>query len=158
MESELMDKNESKFVLNRLLVQLYGDILKIEEKSLQEGEFSDLSVTEIHIIEAIGINESRTMSEIAHDLSITVGTLTTAINKLIKKEYVERKRIEEDRRVVLVNLTDRGKLAYDNHAKFHADMIDRLIEGFEKKEELVLISTLSKLTNFFEEKYHLIKK
>ena len=37
MESELMDKNESKLVLNRLLVQLYGDILKIEEKSLQEG-------------------------------------------------------------------------------------------------------------------------
>ena len=158
MESELMDKNESKFVLNRLLVQLYGDILKIEEKSLQEGEFSDLSVTEIHIIEAIGIKGCRTMSEIAYDLSITVGTLTTAINKLIKKEYVERKRIEEDRREVLVNLTDRGKLAYDNHAKFHADMIDRLIEGFEKKEEVVLISTLSKLTNFFEEKYHLIKK
>jgi len=98
------------------------------------------------------------MSEIAHDLSITVGTLTTAINKLIKKEYVERKRIEEDRRVVLVNLTDRGKLAYDNHAKFHADMIDRLIEGFEKEEETVLIATLSKLTSFFEEKYHLIKK
>ena len=94
MESELMDKNESKFVLNRLLVQLYGDILKIEEKSLQEGEFSDLSVTEIHIIEAIGIKGCRTMSEIAYDLSITVGTLTTAINKLIKKEYVERKRIE----------------------------------------------------------------
>ena len=86
MESELMDKNESKFVLNRLLVQLYGDILKIEEKSLQEGEFSDLSVTEIHIIEAIGIKGCRTMSEIAYDLSITVGTLTTAINKLIKKE------------------------------------------------------------------------
>ena len=28
MESELMEKNEAKFVLNRLLVQLYGDILK----------------------------------------------------------------------------------------------------------------------------------
>ena len=63
-----MDKNESKFVLNRLLVQLYGDILKIEEKSLQEGEFSDLSVTEIHIIEAIGIKGCRTMSEIAYDV------------------------------------------------------------------------------------------
>lgn len=37
-------------------------------------------------------------------------------------------------------------------------MIDRLIEGFEKEEETVLIATLSKLTNFFEEKYHLIKK
>ena len=31
MESELMEKNEAKFVLNRLLVHLYGVILKIEE-------------------------------------------------------------------------------------------------------------------------------
>ena len=45
-----MEKNEAKFVLNRLLVQLYGDILKIEEKSLQEGQFTDLSDTEIQNI------------------------------------------------------------------------------------------------------------
>ena len=32
------------------------------------------------------------MGEIAHDLRITVGTLTTAINRLIKKGYVERKK------------------------------------------------------------------
>ena len=153
-----MDTNKSKEVLNKVLVQLFGDILKIEEKSLQEGEFADISVTEIHIIEAIGTGEGRTMSEIAHDLSITVGTLTTAINRLIKKEYVERKRIEEDRRVVLVNLTEKGKKAFANHAKFHEEMIDWLIEGFDKEEEKVVIATLSKLTTFFEERYHLIKK
>ena len=151
-----MEKNEAKFVLNRLLVQLYGDILKIEEKSLQEGEFSDLSVTEIHIIEAIGINGSRTMSEIAHDLSITVGTLTTAINKLIKKEYVERKRIEEDRRVVLIHLTKKGKLAYRLHEKFHNDMINETISGLKEDEEEILISSLERLNVFFKEKYELI--
>ena len=150
-----MDRNETKFVLNRLLVQLYGDILKIEEKSLQEGEFSDLSVTEIHIIEAIGINECRTMSEIAYDLSITVGTLTTAINKLIKKEYVERKRIEEDRRVVLISLTKKGKLAYRLHEKFHKDMVNTAIDGLSEEQEEVLIYSLTELNTFFRKKYEL---
>ena len=92
-------------VLNKVLVQLFNDILHIEEKSMNNTEFKNLSITEIHTIEAIGMEGNRTMGEIAHDLRITLGTLTTAINKLIKKGYVERKRIEQDRRVVLVSLT-----------------------------------------------------
>ena len=90
-----MIRKESEAVLNMLLVRQFNDILKIEGKVLKEGEFNDLSVTEMHIIEAIGIDRELTMSEVANDLDITVGTLTTAINKLIKKEYVERRRIEE---------------------------------------------------------------
>ena len=153
-----MSRTEIERILNRLLVQLFGDILKIEEKSLKEGQFTDLSVTEIHIIEAIGVNTEKTMSEVANVLNVTVGTLTTAINRLIKKEYVERKRIEEDRRVVLINLTEKGVLAYRQHEEFHNEMIQGAIDSMSFDEELVLISSLDKITKFFEEKYHLIKK
>lgn len=140
-------------VLNELLVHLFDDILKIEEKTLQGGSLKDLSVTELHTIEAIGMYSERTMSEVAQDLKITVGTLTTAINKLIKKEYVERKRIEEDRRVVLVKLTKKGKLAFRLHEKFHNDMIRETINGLTENEEEVLISSLEKVNGFFKDKY-----
>ena len=52
-------------VLNQLLVQLFNDILLIEEKTLRNGPLNDLSVTEIHTIEAIGMYEKKTMSEVA---------------------------------------------------------------------------------------------
>ena len=142
-------------VINELLVQLFNDVLQIEESSLKNGEISDLSITEIHTIEAIGMYTEKTMSEVAQSLKITVGTLTTAINKLIKKQYVERKRIEEDRRVVLIKLTKRGKLAYRLHEKFHKDIINTAIEGLDEKEEKILISSLSKLNDFFKQKYEL---
>lgn len=145
-------------VLNELLVELFNDILQIEQNALSEGHFSDLSVTEIHTIEAIGMYEPKSMGEVAQELGITVGTLTTAINKLIKKEYVERKRIEEDRRVVLVELTKKGKLAYRIHEKFHKDMIKATIEGLNEDEEKILVSSLEKLNLFFKEKYHLENK
>lgn len=148
---------KTKKVLNELLVQIFDDILQIEEKALRHGTFSDLSVTEMHTLEAIGMYTQRTMSEVAQDLKITVGTLTTAINKLIKKEYVVRKRIEEDRRVVLVELTKKGKLAYRIHEKFHNDMIKATVEGLTEEEEKVLISSLEKLNEFFKEKNKLIK-
>lgn len=139
-------------VLNDLLVKLFNDILEIEENTLKNGNLSDLSVTELHTIVAIGMYQERTMSEVAQDLRITVGTLTTAINKLIKKGYVERKRIEEDRRVVLVHLTKRGKLAYRLHEKFHNDMISDTINGVSEKEEEILISSLERLNIFFKGK------
>ncbi|MEW9096805.1 MAG: MarR family transcriptional regulator [Clostridiaceae bacterium] len=142
-------------VLNELLVDIFNDILTIEQNALQSGEFKDLSVTEMHTIEAVSLYNKRTMSEIAMDLKITVGTLTTAINNLVKKGYVERSRSEEDRRIVYVSLTKRGKLAYRIHEKFHSDMIKETILGLSEEEEKVLISSLEKLNEFFKSKYNL---
>lgn len=142
-------------VLNELLVDIFNDILTIEQRALSEGEFKDLSITEIHTIEAIGMYDPRSMSEIANDLEITVGTLTTAINNLVKKGYVERKRMEEDRRVVLIQLTKRGKLAFRIHEKFHRDMIRETIQGMSESEEELLTTALEKLNNFFKSNYNL---
>ncbi|MGL4731086.1 MAG: MarR family winged helix-turn-helix transcriptional regulator [Clostridium sp.] len=139
--------------LNELLVEIFNDILKIEEKSLSNGPMNDLSITEIHTIDAIGMYQEKTMSEVAQSLKITVGTLTTAINKLVKKDYVNRIRCEKDRRSVKISLTNKGKLAYRVHEKFHTDMINSTIDGLTKDEELVLISSLEKVNSFFKEKY-----
>lgn len=143
-------------LLNKLLVQLFNDILHIEENSLKNIDLMYLSMTEIHTIEAVGIKDAKTMGEIAHDLRITVGTLSAAITKLIKKGYVERKRTEEDRRVVLVSLTSKGENVYREHQVFHEEMITSMLGNFSE-EEYILAIALEKLNNFFEEKYEGIK-
>ena len=140
-------------LLNKLLVQLFNDILHIEENSLKNIDLMDLSMTEIHTIEAVGIKDAKTMGEIAHDLRITVGTLSAAITKLIKKGYVERKRTEEDRRVVLVSLTSKGENIYREHQVFHEEMICAMLSNFSDEVEQVLSKSLEKLNTFFEEKY-----
>ena len=151
-------KNTTEYVLNKLLLQLFNDILQIEKNAMNNTEFKDLSITEIHTIEAIGKEGNRTMGEIANDLRITVGTLTTAINRLIKKGYVERKRIEEDRRVVVVYLTESGKKVFDEHTLFHKEMIDEVAKNFEDYELKVLTKALSKVSEFFEDKYQDLKE
>ena len=147
--------NKSEDVLNVLLVELFNDILRIEQNALKKGPFSDLSITEVHTIEAIGMYGEKTMSEVSTVLKITMGTLTTAINKLIKKGYVERQRIEEDRRVVLIKLTKKGKLVYRVHEKFHKDMIRSVTNKIGEEEEKVLIKALEDLTSHFKEMYKL---
>ncbi len=147
--------NNSISVINELLVDTFNDILTIEQKALQSGVFNDISVTEIHTIEAIGMYSSKTMSEVAAILDITVGTLTIAINHLVRKGYVQRNKSEEDRRMVYISLTKRGKLAYRIHQKFHSDMVKATIQGLTEDEEKLLIMSLDKLNHFFKEKYNL---
>ena len=60
---------ESELVLNNILVKLFNNILRIEEFALKSAPFNDLSITEMHTIEAIGIEKARTMSEVALDLN-----------------------------------------------------------------------------------------
>ena len=145
--------NRSTVIINELLVELFNDVLQIEEQSLKNGPISDISITEIHTLEAIGMYDEKTMSEVAQNLKITVGTLTTAINKLIKNEYVERKRIEEDRRVVLIKLTEKGETAYNYHKKFHDELVHNTIGSLEEDEKEILISSLDRIKTFFMDRY-----
>lgn len=146
--------NDKMEVINKLLIELFNNVQQIEEKSLKCEEISDLSITEIHTIETIGVNTEKTMTQIAQSLKITLGTLTACINKLIKKGYVERKRIEEDRRVVLIRLTEKGENAYNHHKKFHDDMVNNTTENLDEEEKEILISSLNKIKKFFMEKYN----
>jgi DNA-binding MarR family transcriptional regulator len=147
--------NKGINVVNELLVDLFNDILVIEQKSLQCSVFRDLSITEIHTIEAIGMYKPRTMTEVACQLDITIGTLTTAINHLVRKQYVIRERSNQDRRIVYIRLTKKGKLAFRVHQKFHSDMVKETINGLTEQEEKILVQSLEKLNNFFKSKYNL---
>lgn len=138
-------------VLNSILVKIFNDILSIEQKALIIDEFSDITVTDMHIIDAVGNGEARTMSQISKTLEVTMGTLTIGINGLVKKGYVERRRGEKDRRIVYASLTDKGRRAYDHHRQFHKDMVSSVMNGLSEEEAKVLAKTMTKLDNFFEE-------
>lgn len=146
-----MDNKEE--VLNHFLVVLFNQILSIEEKALKKGPYKALTLSELHVIEAIGEENALPMSTVASKLDVTVGTLTIAINSLVKKGYVNRDRSHEDKRVVLISLTTLGVEANHHHARFHEEMIAYTSNILEEGEMDVLIKALSKITTYFERKY-----
>ncbi len=135
--------------LNEVLVKLFRDITTIEERALRSGEFKALSVNDMHVIEAIGLDEPKNMTTVAKCLGVTTGALTIAVNGLVKKGFVSRTRSEMDRRVVLVFLTERGRAAYVSHHAFHQEMVAAVLEGLDEEEQLVLERALLKLTEYF---------
>ena len=137
-------------VFHDILVNLFQEIMDIEEKALITAEFKNISVNDMHIIEAIGTGEPKNMSTVAKLMSVTVGTLTIAINNLVKKGYVSRVRSEEDRRVVFILQTEKGKTAYQHHREFHDGMVKALVEGLDEGQQKILVKSLLNLRTFFD--------
>lgn len=141
-----MDINSA---LNELLVKTFRNINEIEERAIRTGEYKDVTPNDIHVIEAIGMGEKKNMSTVAKTLHVTTGTLTISINSLVKKNYVERVRSEEDRRVVLVLLTEKGRKAFLHHQQFHEKLVNAIVEQLSEEERLVLEKALMRINQFF---------
>ena len=140
---------DAQKIINHILVNLINEIWTLEEKAIITEEFKDITNNDMHVIEPIGLGEGNNMSSIAKKLNITVGSLTTAMNSLVNKKYVERHRSEEDRRVVFVKLTDKGVKAYQHHENYHMQMTQAIMEKLPEEEVPVLVKTLDALEEFF---------
>lgn len=143
---------EIKQTLNEILVKLFRNINNIEEQSIRTEEYKDVTTNDMHVIEAIGVDSPKNMTAVARELGVTTGTLTISVNSLVKKGFVDRVRSEEDRRVVLVSLSDKGKRAHERHRLFHEEMIDAIVEQFTEEEKEILERTLKNLNAFFVNK------
>ena len=122
------------------LVDIFNNVVIIEEASLKNSKFNDVSLKEMHTIDVIGTHPDTTPSAVAKELMLTLGTVTTSLNKLEKKGYIVRTRSSVDRRVV-----------HRLHRRFHKSMVMRITEGFNDEELKVMSKGLENLHAFLEE-------
>lgn len=138
--------------LNFFLVEVFNEILRIEEDCLQSGEFKDLSVREMHVIEAV-CNSDKTgnnrASDIAEALYISAGTLTTEVALLEKKGCLLRRQDAHDRRIVRLHATERGIKANEAHQEFHRKMVTDVMDNLSGEETESLVKGLESLAQFF---------
>ena len=145
--------NDYYLELNHFLVRVFNEILRVEETSLKKGEFKNLSVREMHVIEAIcAANESgagNRATDIAHALRISAGTLTTTVSILEKKGYAKRIQDVKDKRIVRLSATEKGISANQAHQRFHHEMVMNVMNTLDTQEIDILINGLKSLETFF---------
>jgi len=143
--------DEFGVALNDLLVNTFNSILRLEEEMLHRISADKLSINELHMLEAVHRQggEGRSITDLARDLSITLPSVTAAINKLARKGYVIKSRSEQDGRVVIVQLSEEGRRAEAVHRFFHRQMVNRATQGLSKPQKDALLAGLNNLLAFF---------
>ena len=143
------NREQAREIINELLVEIFNRILAIEGQNLKDKGIK-LSMSEVHVIEAIKNADEPTMSNVAKKLGITIGSLTTSINTLYQKGYVTRERDSEDRRKVVVGLLPKAHDVLFEHDAFHKEMIDSVFLDLELEKDELLIESLEKLSSYFK--------
>ena len=110
-----MNESRDYQAINQALIKVYSGIMWIEEHELRKSTFADLTIKEMHAIDAISMYDHQTASAVAKKLHLTPGTMTATADRLTKKGYVKRVRDEQDRRIVRLYLTKKGRVLYRTH-------------------------------------------
>jgi DNA-binding MarR family transcriptional regulator len=104
----------------------------------------DITGPQMGIILSLKRGNATTPFELSKFLSIDTGLMTRMLDKLEKAGLLERSRSQEDRRVVLLNLTEKGLGVADHIIELAPDVLNERLKQFTKAE--------------FEELQRLLKK
>ena len=140
--------------LNNVLVDTFNLILRFEEVSLKKIVSEPVTITEAHMIEAIGTqeNEETTVSKISSLLGVSMPTATVAIKKLESKGFITKAPCATDGRRTIISLTEMGKRINKAHSLFHKRMVKNISNQFQEDEKDVLYRAVTKLSEFFKDK------
>jgi DNA-binding MarR family transcriptional regulator len=139
--------------LNELLMRTYRDVGKLEEGMLHSVSGMDVSIGELHLLEAIGEKRERgvLLCELAQRVELTPPTVTVAINKLAYKGYVQKTRSTQDKRSIIVTLTRLGKKVNAAHRYFHEQMVRSIERLLPPAEREGLLHGMRSLSAFFRD-------
>jgi DNA-binding MarR family transcriptional regulator len=141
--------------LNDFLVNVFNEILRIEENCLRSGEFKNLSVREMHVIEAVCTAQNQGTNNRAGDIAqaqgISAGTLTTTVSCLVRKGCIERRTDSRDKRIVRLYATEKGRRANEAHQRFHQEMVSGVLAALSNEESDTLIKGLKSLKSFLDD-------
>ena len=137
--------------LNTVFNGIYDSILRLESQLLLESG-QNLSISELHILESIWLRSADgcSISDLAQEHLVTLPSMTNAIKKLEKKDFVTKARSETDGRVVYVALSETGEKINSMHQYFHERMIRAFIRGVDEKEKPILLSALKNMSTFIK--------
>ena len=148
MEDVFCKKFNDKLSVSYILVS------HMEQNVFNSSKRFNLSLSELAMLEVINKNpvDGRMISDIANELMITPSSVTSAVNRLAVKGYVERHRSLKDARMVYVNLTEKGRHADRIHKRFRRNMAMDILKDMNDHEKNMLIYCIERMNNFFLKK------
>lgn len=118
--------------------------LKKKDNSFPQTEYK-LASGHILILVHVFNKTTCTASDIASFLGITSGGVTGLTDTLLKNNLINRTRLESDRRVVQISLTNEGKEIVEQIAEEKAKMFTQLFQNMDEKEIEEIVRIFKKL-------------
>lgn len=130
--------------LTNQIIEFYDRISSWEQSVVRDSGFTP---AQMHAIEVIGHTGQLKMKELAKQMGLTTGTITLMVDKLEKCGAAQRKPHKNDRRSILVSLTEKGKILFEEHHKLHMKLTSDLCADLTESESELLATLLTKMNS-----------
>lgn len=136
-----MGENEQRLL--RLLPLLRQIVTKVGVHQTRTG--TDLGLTNQHLgaLGTVSQHDNCTMRELAEGVSVAPPTATRIVNDLVEKELVERVSDPQDRRVVRIGITQKGRETIDQVHQEATDLVAQILERMSDGEQEALLVGLT---------------
>ncbi len=142
--------------LSRVMLNTYRALEKLERVLVAASRATNLTIGEVHLLEAVAEVSSESeaggasISELGEYMEISLPSVTAAVNKLVAKGYVCKKKAAGDGRVVLVSLSRTGRRAERAHQYFHRKLVRAVTAELSEDEKRAIIKGVGKMEAFLE--------
>ena len=93
-----------------------------------------LSLIHLHVLSRLEADGPLSMTHLAEALDVSVASMTGIVDRLEGRGLVERRRNDDDRRVILVHSTAAGQAVFDDLARQRRARLTRILAEFTDEE------------------------
>lgn len=145
------DKNKLAIDLVEVFITFHKELKHIKKEIVTECNYSKPHGELLKYLKEHGKSK---MSDIGKELVVTRPYVTALVDKLEEKELIYREHDENDRRSVLIGLTEKGEAVFKDYRKRLNKIVCRKIEeasdeDVETMEEIVKLMKKLEQGNFF---------
>lgn len=102
----------------------------------------DISISELSVLHYLFFKTKPSMSEMGKDLSVDLSTLTRIVDKLVKKNLIVRKPDLEDRRIVRVAMSRKGRAIGEKFKQEHKEKVKSILKQMMPEERNTFLNLL----------------
>jgi DNA-binding MarR family transcriptional regulator len=132
---------------DQVLVSLRQIIRAIDLHSKKLERESGLTGPQLLVMRLIGVHGEVTSGVIAREVSLSQATVTTILDRLERKGMLKRERSADDKRKVIVTLTEAGGTALENAPTLMQESFIRAFNQLEDWEQSLILSSLQRVSD-----------
>jgi MarR family 2-MHQ and catechol resistance regulon transcriptional repressor len=125
-----------------VLMKAFQAVMPHAAESIERTELGD---SDFRVLEALLHKGPLPVNTLGPKVWLTPGSISVAVERLVKKGLVSRNDHPRDRRVRQVELTPKGRALITRGFREHAAAMEKAISVLSKSERLTLLELLKKL-------------
>ena len=126
-------------------------VMRFIRADMRENSAASLSIPQLRSLAFLKRNPGTSLSDLAEHLGVTCATASTTIERLVQRNFVQRTDNPQERRKVVLSLTDSGIQHLEQTQAETRTHIADLLDGLMETEIAQIEKGLILLKNVFEQ-------